>query len=189
MHSGGCCLVHTAALTLPRPATCPAWRTQGGPRTCGQPRAGLPLLSGPRQSPSLSGSDFSCIKQARQNESLHTVVRESTRRTEFQHAVNARTNSRYPEMLLAAVCAHVRVRACVCVHGHVCARVVCACALVHVRRVCVRMRVVCTCGVCVRVHVCTCASACVCTCAPFPGMKAEAWEAATHTPQSWELGL
>lgn len=160
MRSGGYCLVHTAALTLPRPATCPAWRTRGGPRTCGQPRAGLPLLSGPRQSPSLSGSDFSCIKQARQNESLHTVVRESTRWTEFQHAVNARTNSRYPEMLLAAVCAHVRVRACVCVHGHVCARVVCACALVHVRRAyacvwCAHVACACVCMYArVQVHVC-----------------------------------
>lgn len=140
MRSGGYCLVHTAALTLPRPATCPAWRTQGGPRTCGQPRAGLPLLSGPRQSPSLSGSDFSCIKQARQNESLHTVVRESTRWTEFQHAVNARTNSRYPEMLLAAVCAHVRMRACVCAWTCVRTCGVCMCT--------------CACAASVRMHAC-----------------------------------
>lgn len=189
MRSGGCCLVHTAALTLPRPATCPAWRTQGGPRTCGQPRAGLPLLSGPRQSPSLSGSDFSCIKQARQNESLHTVVRESTRWTEFQHAVNARTNSRYPKMLLAAVYAHVCVRACVCVCAWTCVRTCGVCMCTCACAASVRTH---ACGVHmwrVRVHVCTCASACVCTCAPFPGMKAEAWEAATHTPQSWELGL
>lgn len=160
MHSGGCCLVHTAALTLPRPATCPAWRTQGGPRTCGQPRAGLPLLSGPRQSPSLSGSDFSCIKQARQNESLHTVVRESTRWTEFQHAVNARTNSRYPKMLLAAVCAHVRVRACVCVHGHVCARVVCMCTCACAASVRTH-----ACGVHMwRVRACACMHVCKCMC-------------------------
>lgn len=159
MRSGGYCLVHTAALTLPRPATCPAWRTQGGPRTCGQPRAGLPLLSGPRQSPSLSGSDFSCIKQARQNESLHTVVRESTRWTEFQHAVNARTNSRYPKMLLAAVCARVCMCAWTCVrtcgvHVHLCmcgecaytcvwcAHVACACVCMYARvqvHVCARV--------------------------------------------------
>lgn len=156
MHSGGCCLVHTAALTLPRPATCPAWRTRGGPRTCGQPRAGLPLLSGLRQSPSLSGSDFSCIKQARQNESLHTVVRESTRWTEFQHAVNARTNSRYPEMLLAAVCARV----CVCVHGHVCARVVCMCTCACAASVRTH-----ACGVHMwRVRACACMHVCKCMC-------------------------
>lgn len=156
MRSGGYCLVHTAALTLPRPATCPAWRTQGGPRTCGQPRAGLPLLSGPRQSPSLSGSDFSCIKQARQNESLHTVVRESTRWTEFQHAVNARTNSRYPEMLLAAVCARV----CVCVHGHVCARVVCMCTCACAASVRTH-----ACGVHMwRVRACACMHVCKCMC-------------------------
>lgn len=156
MRSGGCCLVHTAALTLPRPATCPAWRTRGGPRTCGQPRAGLPLLSGPRQSPSLSGSDFSCIKQARQNESLHTVVRESTRWTEFQHAVNARTNSRYPKMLLAAVCARV----CVCVHGHVCARVVCMCTCACAASVRTH-----ACGVHMwRVRVCACMHVCKCMC-------------------------
>lgn len=156
MRSGGCCLVHTAALTLPRPATCPAWRTRGGPRTCGQPRAGLPLLSGPRQSPSLSGSDFSCIKQARQNESLHTVVRESTRWTEFQHAVNARTNSRYPKMLLAAVCARV----CVCVHGHVCARVVCMCTCACAASVRTH-----ACGVHMwRVRACACMHVCKCMC-------------------------
>lgn len=156
MHSGGYCLVHTAALTLPRPATCPAWRTRGGPRTCGQPRAGLPLLSGPRQSPSLSGSDFSCIKQARQNESLHTVVRESTRWTEFQHAVNARTNSRYPKMLLAAVCARV----CVCVHGHVCARVVCMCTCACAASVRTH-----ACGVHMwRVRACACMHVCKCMC-------------------------
>lgn len=156
MRSGGYCLVHTAALTLPRPATCPAWRTQGGPRTCGQPRAGLPLLSGPRQSPSLSGSDFSCIKQARQNESLHTVVRESTRWTEFQHAVNARTNSRYPKMLLAAVCARV----CVCVHGHVCARVVCMCTCACAASVRTH-----ACGVHMwRVRACACMHVCKCMC-------------------------
>lgn len=160
MRSGGYCLVHTAALTLPRPATCPAWRTQGGPRTCGQPRAGLPLLSGPRQSPSLSGSDFSCIKQARQNESLHTVVRESTRWTEFQHAVNARTNSRYPEMLLAAVCAHVRVRACVCVCMDMCAHVWC----VHVH-LCMCGERTHACGVHMwRVRACACMHVCKCMC-------------------------
>lgn len=160
MHSGGCCLVHTAALTLPRPATCPAWRTQGGPRTCGQPRAGLPLLSGPRQSPSLSGSDFSCIKQARQNESLHTVVRESTRWT-----VPARSKCPYKQPLPrnapgSCVCARACESVCVCAWTCVrtCGVCMCTCACAAS----VRTH---ACGVHMwRVRACACMHVCKCMC-------------------------
>lgn len=126
---GGCSLADTVALMLATPATCRPGGLGGGGRP-GSPGAwagsAAPWPSGPRQPRSLSGSDFSCIKQARQNESPHAVVRESMRWTESSSTREVpRKNSlrRDAPGSYARACARECVAcACVCVRVHVCAR-------------------------------------------------------------------